>query len=395
MTGRRKKDDDKKNEKDREPGEASEQLATKLHAFREAMGTGDGKAEIFRKLPGQTNRSYLGSIGVDDVVNEPHETLKALFGGGDYQITFRNEHGEYLKGGSFQASIEGAPLNVADTRLEELEKRLAERGDGQKWTPADMLLMIKAITPQQPDRAEPLELVAGVLTALSPLIAPFIEAKLEKPEPPADPLEQMNRMAELMVSLKELSSGGDSGSLTETMTKHLAPSLGRLLDGAAGKTPATLQPGQETMTDPPGGKPPQPRWFPMLERMVPQFVAWAGGQKDPELRADFVLDEIPDDYLGPIYQELSRGDEFTDEFVAFIPAAAPHREWFEVFFARILAQIRPLDAGEVEEGTEGATVVEAQPVDQQPVDEQPVDEQPVDEQPVDEQPEPVEEVEGA
>lgn len=344
----------------------AQELAVGLRRIMEEAGVSEGTATVYRKVPG-ADEQYLDKIGVDVLEHDVLETLKARFGGGRYHILLRDQHGDYVKGGSLHFNIAGEPKDAGD-RMEQLEQKLTEQlekvaGDGKGMDPVTRVMIdtmreqmrelrAELRSRQAAPQADPMQTAVALMAALQNANQPILEALLSRAEERRDPLEELTRMAQLVQLLKD-----DSGGGMDAIAKQLASPLGKLLEGAAGQTPVTQQqpPGGAPMQNPPD--PDRPAWWPVFGRAVPQLLEWAKAGKDPELRADFVLDELPDEYLGPVYEQLSRGDVFMEEFLAAVPAARPHRQWFDDFFVRILAQIRPVELEQPDEDEEPETVV--------------------------------------
>lgn len=360
-----------------EEREERKELADKLKALSEASGAGGGRAEILRKLPGKSRPQYEGQVALDDLVRDPYELVRELYGGGDFQITVRDRNGDYQKGGSFQLSIAGAPKSKAD-KLEELERKLeeAQRADRAADPMTALLLQTMLEQIREGRKGDGGANVAEIITAVGAIAAPVITALLNRPQPePTDPLEQVHRLAEVMQVLQGM-NGGNRSAL-ERAVDNLSGPLGQFFSSASSTAGAA---GLLPRPNPPNGAEPMakkfpdgaPEWWPLVERVVPQLLRWAANGNDAELRADLVLEEVPDDYLPVLHAQLQRGDEFRAEFFRMVPAAQEHREWFVDFFDRMHVELDAmwvpledeLEEGELEErdaaelgtqeGTDGA-----------------------------------------
>jgi len=213
--------------------------------------------------------------------------------------------------------------------------------------------------PEGASSAPVLELLGGMMSTMGPVLGTLVEKLMERREEPRrDPLEDMARMATIMVQLKDLSSDG-GGSGMDVIARELAAPLGRVLSGVA---PEPIAPPSHQIPPSGGGEPvkrtpttsssgkPRPPWYPHLERMIPTLVQWAAADKDPEVRADFVLEELPDRLLGPIHELLLRGPEFAAEFFDNVPQALDYREWFGQFFGRLLEGLEAWYQGDEGDG---------------------------------------------
>lgn len=328
------------------------EAARKIRELKAQLGVGGGTAQIFRLETGK-RPTYLDKVGIDELAQDPHELVRSRWGGGDYQVTLRDAGNLYIEGGSVQLSIGGPPAPVPD-KFDELERKWTERiaaaKGGEASSPELVRFMFDTMReqlreirnpPAGAQGANPMEMAVSMVTAIQSANAPILEALLaraNKREPERSRTEELRELLELVTLVQGLSNGGgEKSSGLDRVIDKLADPLAGFFSRAA---PTTSGPPGEPPMLPPTPKPPapvdgRPAWYPVLERALPQLVAWARAAKEPELRADLVLDDLPDHLLGPVHEQLLRGEEFVAEFMMHVPAAEPFRPWFVAFFARL------------------------------------------------------------
>lgn len=329
------------------------EAARKIRELKSQLGVGGGTAQVFRIETGK-RPTYLDKVGIDELAADPHELVRSRWGGGDYQVTLRDSSNQYIEGGSVQLTIGGPPAPTPD-RFDELQKRWDERlaaaSKGEASGPELMRFMFDTMREQlrelrAPPAAaaggNPLEMAVAMVSTIQAANAPILEALLARGnrEPKErSRTEELRELLELVTLVQGLGNGGgEKSSGLDRVIDKLADPLASFFSRAAPTTSGP--PGAPPMIEPP--RPPaapaangRPAWYPLLERAIPHLVAWARAEKDPELRADVVIDDLPDDMLGPVHEQLSRGDNFFTEFMANVPAAEPFRPWFGAFFQRL------------------------------------------------------------
>ena len=323
----------------------------------EASGELAGSVVVKRATPGQKEK-YLGLATVEEMRDHTYETLMARYGGGDYVIQLRTHAGEFIAGSRSHFSIEGLPIDPAKaarrTEIEELEEKLekAREGDhGDKEIQLELMRQNHELrTPPQRDG------LAEILTALAPLLAPIIEGLMNRKDPPPPPssMERLEELTTLMDLAKGMQGPTDGiGSLVKTMGEPIA----KLLTAhAEGQTPNGQPNAPKTE---PEGAVARPAWYQFVAPIVPQAIRWATAGKDVVFRADFIVDELTDEQLGPVHAALT-APGFRDEFYAHFPDAVPHVAWLDALFARIVYGI--MDEAELE-AAEKADAAEAGIVD--------------------------------
>lgn len=366
------KADEPKSEAEKQVSQELQEQAHHMRHMAQEAGAAGGKASIFRRevvngRPTTGGDKFLETVPTRQIWDSVYEYLSETFGGGFYRVCLKDENGDFVSGcGRLYYDIDGPPKVPAavteETRkLDELEKRIAEMTEkGSNASPPDMMRMLLEVTREQLRElrnppaaavsANPLEMAAALVGSLQASQAPLLTALIERASQPApDMMAQMKGMAEMMLTLRELTGGNGNGGGWATVADRLADPLGKLVEQhvsnqAAGTAPPSTM-GQPTMTNPPnqvqGSQPPQgPPWLQMMAPYLPQLLRYAKLGRDPNVIADFVAEELPAQHLGLIYQTLS-DPSFPDTFVQHVPPAGEHVEWFTEFFGRVLEWIEP------------------------------------------------------
>lgn len=352
--------------------EQLEEEAQHMRHMAEEAGAAGGKASIFRRniVAGVATGKdeFLESVPTRQIWDTVYEYLSERHGGGSYRICLKDEKGGFVPGASHLIyDIAGAPKRpTAETEekraLDELHKRVEElSGQGKSADPVDMMRVLVDVTREQlrelrnpPAGAvhgNPMEMAANLVASVQAAQAPLLAALIERASSPApDMIAQMRGMAEMMLTLRDL-SGGDKPTGWGAISDRLADPLGKLIEQhvanqQTGAAPPSTMGGQPPMANPPAGAQPQqqqPPWLQMMGPYLPQLVRYAQLGRNPEVVADFVAEELPDRHLGMIYQTLS-DPTFPDAFVRAVPDAREHLEWFTAFFSRVLEWVEPPDA---------------------------------------------------
>lgn len=340
-----------------EPKETrSEEAQRKWQEIRERDGDMIGTCSVFRIVQGK-REEQLGNVSVDDLGDDPYELLRERWGGGEYVVCTRNEAGVYMAGTRVHYHLAGAPKDPKavekDGELERLEKRLEKLAEGGSKDSAVMVELIR-----QSSKRPPATDFAPIITAVGTMLAPVLAALVKRPDPPEPPpppptaLEQIETLGAVLTLAREMNPPADGiAGLAKTMGEPIAKLVDAHLSGDKGLAPGAGAPAQ-----PPNAEAgvARPGWYQFLSPIVPQALRWAGAEKDAELRGDFIIDELRDDQLGPVYRVLV-DPAFRDEFFREFPEAQPHAEWFDVLFRRIVSGIVPPEELEAAEELERET----------------------------------------
>lgn len=322
-----------------------------------------GKVQVYRKRIGKRDQ-YLDQLEAEGMRDDPLGMIREQFGGGEFVLVLRDSNARYVPNGRLQVAIAGPKKDFDrearnapdledddDERLrvleERFERRLQEaRGMSSGEAMRELLREIRELRaavrnpPPGAEQANPadmaLSMVQAMQTATAPLLTALLERKEERP---------MDTFLEAVKLVRELGAPpADNGF--GSVLREVAQPFSRLVNAHVSRQEQAMQPNPPAgAAAPAGAEPDRPSWWPTFGSAIPQLLGWAAAGKSPEVYADFLVEEVPDHLLGPIYEEVSRGDDFIREFHAAVPAAANHADWFARLFARMLEQIEPVDDG--------------------------------------------------
>ena len=305
--------------------------------IREAAGEAAGSCSVFRIVDGKRD-VHLGNVDVEDIDDDPYHVLRSNWGGGAYLVVLRDSRGTFIANSRVKFYLDGKPKEAGDEgELEAIEAQLAELArDRGGMDTALVLGLLQEQGRMTRELLKPREDTGGgvveILAALSPLLAPVIDRLLE----PKDRLEEIQAILDIARNMQEPRDG--MGQLAKTLGEPIADLVkhrtGQANPPAAADAAAHPQPT-------PGGAPVgAPNWHQFLAPLLPRALGWAQAGKDPELRADVLLEDLPDEQLGMVYSILS-DPNFRGEFFRTFPAAAAHTEWFDTLFRRLAGGIMP------------------------------------------------------
>jgi len=284
---------------------------------------------VYRRGPG--GKEFCGPVQPDEFTLE---LIRQRYGGGAFD--FRIVKGrKYVKGKS--ARIAGPLVNLAtriptedtrerDTRREAEEEERRERLAG--LSVADQLLelrrdmrdMLGALRnpPQAAQNANPVMMALELSKNMQSMMRPYVDALQAKKEE-RDPAD----MVELIRLGMELAEGrqGARDPYAGVIKEFGIPLLKMLSPGATAPTPPEAAPIMPEPTTP----------LEALRPWLPTLIHWATRGADPRLRADFIVDEIPDGFSDMLAQFVS-GPEALTQFLNAFPEAMPFRVWFEGLF---------------------------------------------------------------
>ncbi len=351
----------------------AEETQRKWAQIRADAGEGAGTCSVFRLTQGKRDEQ-LANVSIDDLGEDPYELLRARWGGGEYLVVLRTEAGTFVEGARVRYHLSGSPKDPdkvqKDSEFRDLEKRLEKLSDGSKDS-AIMVELIRSNAKREPP-PPPVD-YAPLVTAVGLVLAPVLTALLKRPElpaplpPPPTALEQIETLGAVMALAREMNPPADGiAGLAKTMGEPIA----RLVDAHLANQGATA-PGRGAPPQKPnaGADVARPEWYAFLAPIVPQAMRWAEAGKDAEFRGDFIVDELRDDQLGPVFRVLS-SPTFREEFFREFPEAQAHTAWFDVLFRRIAGGIMDPDEVDAAEKlaaeAEGAVLPELEPGTEEP-----------------------------
>lgn len=301
-------------------------------AARPELGTRATLFELGNGPPAQLH-------AFDSLEDVTYDNVRELFGGGRYQIRFRQRGGKMLR--AIQIRVIGPKLPregeapaapaapVHDARLERLERlveKLAERVTETK-------------TGNAPD-------IVALATAISTMQAPILAALAETRSPKGMDATGMLDLITRVVELTRDSGGGSGyGDVVSGLGRPLLELLNRFSGpGAASPLPAAeqLPPITAAGPVPASSSAPPPGWFAVLQPALGHLLQLAALHADVEWWASEIIEKAEDSQLVWIRAELERREAFEAEFYQWVPQAAQHREWFGRFWTAIAEELAAL-----------------------------------------------------
>lgn len=338
-------------EKEKEPRNDLDQLL-------EEFGGKEARVTLYR-IRG-TQAVFLETVDGSLLVGDALGGIREMFGGGRFRIQIR-------KGGQIQKTTtvtiagrpkphpeeeveeepqpEAAPTPGLETEVERLRRELDEKTEElRQRDTADLIAGLRrelqAIRddvrrpPEDAEKVNPLELAVSLTSTFTQATQPYLAALLERkpPEPSFD--NMIDLFGRMLEAADRARSGNEYAGVIRDVGKPLVETIGKAVEQKAGwGSPLATDGVPMARPNPPG-----PTWQQVFGPHVETMVKWASLQVDAELRADVVLEELPDPYLDVVGRSVHR-DGFLEEFLAAVPQGAPYRDWFARFFGRLREEL--------------------------------------------------------
>lgn len=265
------------------------------------------------------------------------QKVKEIFGGGRWNFRLRKPppSNKHIK--SRTILIEGPQKNP-----EAIPDDRDPRTFGEKVMDTQAQIVEKLHELRNPPRetanVDPINMALSIVGAFDQILGPMREelreARRDKKGPDFDQLVTIFKQG---MELGKLSTPPAADPMGQVMASMLPP----LVSAIGGQK----QPGpMDVLTNPPESPMPQetqtmhqdrppnrPPWDYLLSQWMPHLVRWARKDSDPELRAAFVVDEIPAEAEAVLLEQLRRGPEFVSEIVMLHPEIRPWKEWLRRF----------------------------------------------------------------
>lgn len=277
-----------------------------------------------------TKWNYVGRMGASEF---SLEAVKEEYGGGDYRGHLLDKDGKFT-GTRFPFSI--------DRRAVPRSER-GQQGNGISGNLAEEL-------------AEAREFQKTLLLSI-------LTGKMSQPASSTDPMEMAVKIAELTTRQSPAALGAsevikllrEGMALGADRPAAAADSMGAMVQAAAPLFGALatritqvnqsrqVSPGPAAPAAPPAPSVPDMSpamptgpyaWLEHVRPYVPQLVAMAQAGKDPVILVDFVLDQLPDQFVDDM--ELAAKDaRFVEEVLQRIPEARMQAPWFTAFLTEL------------------------------------------------------------
>lgn len=274
------------------------------------------------------------------------EELQKDQGGGKFQCRVMDTSSKHI--GTRTVEIFGRPKEPReDPDEEELSTVLRKSLEEMQETIREL-----QNPPARAEQSNPFELAISLMGAMQNMQSPYIEALLERTREERPGVQEM---LELFREGMDFARSQDPGSdpMARVLTS-LSPALAGALTNQTPALPAG-NPGAGPNQEAEGMAKPRdlgtpPEWHTILARAIPQLQAWASRGKDPDLRAELVVDDLSDSYVELIRGATQNLERFTAEFHARFPETRPFEAWYRRFFEGIAYLLQEDDSTETGEG---------------------------------------------
>jgi hypothetical protein len=260
------------------------------------------------------------------------EELRDLYGGGRYRVTLRGHKGKYQ--GSKTIRIGGRPKDPPDFER-------APKGPSPDDSPAelvgglrrDLRRYLEQVRNPPPETAggNPISMALALVSAMQETQRPYIEALLKRNQPENSIETAMNMFFQAMEYARESTPVSPDASMATQVALPALQLLNRLVDRESVQAPKLENPSTTPPADTASSR--RPPWAFVLQPWLVHLQRWASAGKSPESRADFVLDELPEDMVPTVAEQLRRGGDFVVEFFALFPDCRPFEAWYRRFWA--------------------------------------------------------------
>lgn len=328
-----------------------EVIDTDLETLLAEIGPQTKKVSLFRqddKSP--TKWHYLVK---QDVSEFTMETVKEEFGGGNFKARFIDERGVYITQFLFSIDPRFKPQLISTTSYS-VPPGVSVSGDSSGLGEIrETLKQITLILAQLSQRKE-VDPLAGMEKLVS-IISPLLQREPSHSPEASAGVEKYIDMFTKGMEMGQMMNGDSYLPVVEKMGMPILNMLGELVKN--GKTvqgkiaqavPSSVPVPKEPSKVPSPQVTNQPTTLDgYLQYYIPQLIQLAKADKDPALYADFVLDQIPENFLDQLYQVLQQPN-LIEQLVAVQPEIKNHEQWFKDFIQHGIEALTPevAEAGE-------------------------------------------------
>jgi hypothetical protein len=324
---------------------------SKIQALLKELDMSGGVARIFRQRPGQAKHEYEGEIPADTFTLE---TIKRVYGGGDYQVRFAAKGGRYVR--SIRFSIDPRHKGELD-KVHDIQTPVTQNNDNsqallafmmqQQQTQAQqaqqsMTLMMTMMSESQKSMAAIIAAAIGGGRQVTPdssskfieVMMPMLTESMKPRGGVAELTENVKLVKELMGTAPEKE---DKDDMLEKMMTIGAPILGAFMSRGQPQQP---QP-QPVRVNP--MQPAQPQALPTPEQMAqakaqdllgklrfvtPVLVRAAKKGSFIDSYVDILNDNLDDEGHEMLVFMLQR-DDWISTLFNDNPDVVANRQWFE------------------------------------------------------------------
>lgn len=260
------------------------------------------------------------------------EELRLTYGGGKYQLTVRNGQGDYL----FQRTVEIAGRSK-QPKVPDEDDRPPARTDSTLQLIERLSRRVEDIAdrvrnhPQEAQSKSAFELALALSEHTRAQTAPFLEALLERNKGGSKSEDYVEVLLKGIELAKDLQPPSDP--MMGVVSQLAVPLLTQLAANQAQTQGAPPVPTEATQNPPSSHA--RPTWQVMLAPWLDTLQKWASRDKDPAKRADFVLDELPEQGIQIVGEQLLKGEAFLAEFFQRFPETRTYESWYRTFWAQL------------------------------------------------------------
>lgn len=268
-------------------------------------------------------------------------TVQKMFGGGRWSFRLKGERGKKHLG-SRMVEIEGPIKGKGAPAPAEDERSFAETVLDTQHLLIEQLKEMQRGPPRELEGQNPINTAMSIVAAFQTVMAPYQEALLkQKGGGGSFDFDKLVGIFESGVRLGEMASPPAQDPMQAVLAGYLPGVLGAI----SGNQPPTTPDPVEVLKNPPdgtpmetAGQPQRPPWDILIGPYLPAIFKWAREGKNPELRAEFVVDELTPQAESIVLEQLRRGPAFFSEFMILHPEARPWEEWLAAFWLELANQ---------------------------------------------------------
>jgi hypothetical protein len=342
----------------------------KVFRVLKGLNLSGGKVGIFLKRSNTLKAGYVGEMPLEQFQMDGFETLKRLYGGGDYMLQFKDGQG---------VIVTQAPLMIDPRFKGEIDAPERQLAPEKPDTEDRLAQLVEKLKPAAQDNNSMTQILVAMidsnqktLTAMMSAIATMNSRPAPPPPPPTDAivlpvlLEMIRAKTdktplvetiEAMAVLKSMQEGAEPrDDMVEKLIKTMGPTLLNILARQQQQPqpmPATVAveatraiageaPAASGAAGANGATAPAPGQEPKLTAFIPMLLNAARKGTPPAAYYEVICDNVPDDQLDKLIEELLTPGWFESLFGTH-PDVIAQKPWLEKLRAVFL------DADEAEE----------------------------------------------
>lgn len=267
------------------------------------------------------------------------------FGPGRYRVKGLRPNGQYYK--SAMVTI-AAPVKSSTSEFETVLASLKKgEGDGDRTLLLAMMnqntqILTAALSRQHPQSNFPW---SAIITA-SPLLITALKDFVIKPDSDEKSMEKILKLVTVMEKLR--GDGKETSSNWADIIRDALPSLSAMVTRPIPPQPVAVRvmpqrqadvSSQETIATPEAVQPTVENMsFDWLQRKLEELLQNAADNKNPELRAEVFIDDLPKFIPESYFVQLLSTDDWFEKLSTFEPRVIHYKGWFEEFHECLLEQ---------------------------------------------------------